>query len=163
MHTHLGLWDTDIPIFFLSPRCRLEDVFKTCLQDAFKTCLQDVFKICLKDVFKTYLQNVFKTCFQDVFKTSSAKQFFVFQDAFKTCLQDMSSRRLQRNNFSSSKASCEISSRRLGRRKIVTLKMCWRRLQDISWRPTNVCWVFTHLTRAAIETYLLVLRIKGYQ
>ena len=56
-------------------------------------------------------------------------------------LQDMSSRRLQRNNFSSSKTSsrllqhvfktfCKTSSRRLGRRKIVMLKTCWRRLQD---------------------------------
>ena len=35
-------------------------------------------------------------------------------------LQDMSSRRLQ-----------GMSSRRLGRRKIVTLKTCWRRLQDV--------------------------------
>ena len=78
-------------------------------------------------------------------------------------LQEMSSRRLQRDNFSSSKTfwrrleyvfkiSCEMSSRRicktssrrLGRRKIVTLKTCWRRLQHVlktSWRPTNVCWV----------------------
>ena len=67
--------------------------------------------------------------------------------------QDMSSRRLQRDNFSSSKTSwrrledvfkifCEMSSRRicktssrcLGRRKIVTLKTSWRRLEDMSWR-----------------------------
>ena len=39
----------------------------------------------------------------------------------------------------------KTSSRRLGRRKIVTLKTCWRRLQDISWRrlqdvlKTNKC------------------------
>ena len=37
----------------------------------------------------------------------------------------------------------KMSSRRLGRRKIVTLKTCWRRFQDMSWRPTNVCWVET--------------------
>ena len=56
-----------------------------------------------------------------------------------------SSRRLQCNNFSSSKTSSRClarylpdvfrtPSRRLGRRKIVTLKTCWRRLQDMSWR-----------------------------
>ena len=56
---------------------------------------------------------------QDVLKTSSRYDF-------KT-----SSRRLQSNNFLSSKTS----SRRLGGRKVVTLKMCWRR--------TNVCWVTT--------------------
>ena len=69
-----------------------------------------------------------------------------FQDVFKT-----SSRRLQRNNFSSSKTSSgrfarclqdvfknssrrlrKTSSRRLGRRKIVTLKTRWRRLQDMT-------------------------------
>ena len=29
---------------------------------------------------------------------------------------------------------CKTSSRRLGRPKIVTLKACWRRLEDMSWR-----------------------------
>ena len=62
-----------------------------------------------------YLHNVFKTSSRHVFK--------------------MSSRRLQRNNFSSSKTSSRrlqdvlqdvfnASSRRLGRRKTVTLKTC---------------------------------------
>ena len=38
-----------------------------------------------------------------------------------------------------------MSSRRLGRRKIVTLKTCWRRVEDVSWRrlqdvlKTNKC------------------------
>ena len=41
-----------------------------------------------------------------------------------------SSTRLQRNNFTSSKTSW----RRLGRRKIVTLKTSSRRLEDMSWR-----------------------------
>ena len=47
-------------------------------------------------------------------------------DMYSRRLQDISSRRLQLNNFLSSKTS----SRQLGRRKIVTLKTCWRRLQD---------------------------------
>ena len=83
--------------------------------------------------FKTSSRYVFKTSWRHVFKTSS-------RHVFKT-----SSRRLHRNNFSSSKASSrrlerclqdvfKTFSRRLGRRKIVALKMCWRRLQDMSWR-----------------------------
>ena len=57
-------------------------------------------------------------------------------------LQDISSRRLHRNNFSSSKTSSKrlarclqdvfkTTSRRLGRRKIVTLKTCWSCLEDV--------------------------------
>ena len=65
-----------------------------------------------EDVFKTSWSRPIYSSWPYVFKTSSRR------------LQDMSSRRLQRNNFSSSKTS----SRRLGRRKIVTLKTCWRRL-----------------------------------
>ena len=73
-------------------------------------------------------------------------------------LQEMSSRRLQRNNFSSSKMSSrriwKTSSRRLGRRKIVTLKTFWRRLQDMSSRPVLLIsctscfhWMFLQLFR----------------
>ena len=67
-------------------------------------------------------------CLQDVFKTSS-------RHIFKT-----SSSRIQ-----------DVFARRLGRRKIFTLKTFWRRRQDMSWRPlqdvfkTNKCllgWVF---------------------
>ena len=60
------------------------------------------------------------------------------QDMSSRHLQNMSSRHvfkiswkhLQRNIFLSSKTS----SRLLVRRKIVTLKTCWRRFQDMSWR-----------------------------
>ena len=67
-------------------------------------------------------RHVFRASSRHVFKTSSRH---VFQDILKT--------------------SCKRSSRRLGRRKIVMLKTCWRRLQDISWRrledvfKTNKC------------------------
>ena len=72
------------------------------------------------------------------------------QDLSSGCLQDMSSRRLQgmsprRLRKTSSRRLGKMSSRRLGRRKIVTLKTCWRRLQDMSWRrpqdvlKTNEC------------------------
>ena len=50
-------------------------------------------------------------------------------------LEDISSRRFQDVLWYIFKTP----SRRLGRQTIVTLKMCWRRLQDMSWRPTNVC------------------------
>ena len=46
-------------------------------------------------------------------------------------LQDTSWRCLQDDNFSSSKTSCKTSWRRLGRRKIVTLKTFWGRLEDV--------------------------------
>ena len=69
-------------------------------------------------------------------------------------LQDMSSRRLE--DVFSVTIFClprlhqdvfKTSSRRLGRRKIITLKTCWRRLQDVSWRrledvlKTNKCFL----------------------
>ena len=105
----IDLWNThflDTHLDLLSP-----DKY-TDIPSKYFVCLHKiVFKICLQDVFKTCVQDIFKTCVQDVFKTC-------LQDVFKTCLQ--------RNNFSSSKAS----SRCLWRRKIVTLKTCWRRRQD---------------------------------
>ena len=99
-------------------------------------CLQDVLKTSSRHVFKTSSRHVFETSSRHVFNTSS-------RHFFKT-----SWRRLQRNNFSSSKTS----SRRLGRQKIVTLKTCWRHAEDVfktclqdvfkaCWRLTNVCWV----------------------
>ena len=90
-------------------------------------------------------------CLQDVLKTSS-------RHVFKT-----SWRRLQRNNFSSSKTSSRrlegvlrevlrTSSRFLqdvfARRSQDVLEnvwlLRWRRVEDVlktSWRPTNICWV----------------------
>ena len=66
-----------------------------------------------RDKYTDIPSNYF-VCLHKIFKRS-------WRHVFKT-----SSRRFQRNNFSSSKTS----SRRLGKRKIVTLKTCWRRLQD---------------------------------
>ena len=87
------------------------------------------------------------------------------QDLSSRCLQDMSSRyvfktswrRLQCNNFSSSKTSwrCledvlqevfKTSSKRLGRRKIATLKTCWRRLQNMFWRRLQDQQMFARYT-----------------
>ena len=77
--------------------------------------------VCINSVFKTSSRPVFKTSSRHVLKTSS--------------------RRFQRNNF----LSCKMSSRRLGRRKIVTLKTCWRRLQDMSWRRLQDLQMFAGL------------------
>ena len=67
------------------------------------------------------------------FKRSSSRHHL--QDVFKTS----SSKGLQRNNFSSSKTSWK----RLGRRKIVTLKTFSRRLGD----KQNVYWEYLYLKK----------------
>ena len=101
--------------------------------DLLDTDIPSKYIVSLHSVFKTSLKYVFKTSSRHVFKTSSRH------------VLKMSSRRLQRNSFSSSKTSCKMFSRCLGRRKIVTLKTCWRRLQDMFWRrledvfKTNKC------------------------
>ena len=61
-------------------------------------------------------------CFQDISSTH-------FQDIFTRRLQDMSLRRLE-DLFSVKSFRLPMSSRRLGRRKTVTLKTSSRRLQD---------------------------------
>ena len=74
-----------------------------------------------------HLEDVFKICLLDVFSVT------MFRLPRRRCLQDVLREFLK------------TSSRRLGRRKIVMLKTCWRRLQDMSWRrlqdvlKTNKC------------------------
>ena len=75
--------------------------------DLLDTDIPSKYFACLHNVFKTSSRHVFKTSSRHVFKTSS-------RYVFKT----------------SSRHVFKTSSRRLGRRKIVTLKTCWRRLQD---------------------------------
>ena len=109
---------------------------------------------CLGDVLKTSSRYVFKTSSRHVFKTSSRHVFKLFR------------RRLQRNNFSSSKTS----SRRLGRRKIITLKTYWRRLQDTSSRPKSACWdveyiiqvSFVAVERQLIHIILVLVMLSSY-
>ena len=95
------------------------------------------------DLLDTYIFSKHYVCLLDVLQISS-------RHVFKTLW-----RRLQRNNFLSSKtfsrrlARClqdtfKTSSRYLGRRQIATLS-----LEDVlkmSWRPTNVCWETTSLS-----------------
>ena len=109
---HLDLLDTDI-----ASECFV------CLHNVFKTSSTHVFKTTSRHTFKTFSRHVFKMSSRHVFKTSW--------------------RRLQHNNFASSdtswrpiqnifKTSCKMSSRCLGRRKVVTLETCWRSLQKFA-------------------------------
>ena len=117
LDTHLDLLDTDISskyfVFFfvsiMSSR-RLQDMSSRRLQAMSSRRLQDMSSRRLQDMSWRRLLDVFcvtifclPRCLQHVFKTS----------------YKMSSRLL-----------FKMSSRRLGRRKIVTLKTCGRRLQD---------------------------------
>ena len=109
--------------------------------DLLDTDTPNKYFVCLYNVFKTSSRHVFRTSSRHFVKTSS-------RHALKT-----SWRRLQRNSFSSSKTSSrrlarclqDVFARRLGRRRIVMLKTCWRSLQDMSWRSledvfkTNKC------------------------
>ena len=79
--------------------------------------------------------------FYIIFYNMFSQQIFVgLQDVLKTSsryILKMSSTRLRRNNFSSSKTSWrrleDFLQRCLGRRKIVMLKTSWRCLEDMSW------------------------------
>ena len=80
------------------------------------------------DLLHTNILSKYFVCLQDVLKTST-------RHASKTFL---------RHVF---KTSCKMSSRQ----KIVTLKTCWRSLQDMSWRPTNICWEMFLLSCLSFE------------
>ena len=114
----IDLWNTDL----------LDTHLDLLFPDKY-TDISSKYFVRLHKIFKTSSRHVFKTSSRHVFETSS-------RHAFKT-----SSRHLQEDNFSSSKTSSrrlarglqdifKTSSRRLGIRKTVTLKTCWRRLQD---------------------------------
>ena len=101
---------------------------------------EDVFKMSWSRRICSPQPNVFRRRLQDVLvKTNIFVLAIRLQDVFKTPSRRLAKRRLQ----DVLREVLKMSSRRLGRRKIVTLKMCWRRFQDMSWRPTNVCWVET--------------------
>ena len=140
LNTHLDLLDTDI---FSKHFVSLQDVWKTSTRHVFKTSTRHIFKTSTRHIFKTSTRHIFKTSPRHVFKTSPRH---IFKMSSRHVLKK-SWRRLQLNNFSFSKTSSEISSRRLGRQKIVTLKT--------SWRPTNVCWV---ICEARLEYMFFVLQ-----
>ena len=108
--------------------------------DLLNTNIPSKYFVCLNNVFKTSSRHVLKTSSKHVFKTSS-------RHVFKT-----SSRRPQRNNFSSSKTS----SRRLGRREIVTLKKC-SSVQVLKTSSTSICWEGFSSDRKMLMSLLSVL------
>ena len=100
-------------------------------------------------IFKAWIRNsvitsypskhllVLKTsskCFQDLSWRRLQHVFSVTILRLRRRLKDVLQRRLEDVLEDVLKTSCKTSWRRLGRRKIVTLKTSWRRLKDISWR-----------------------------
>ena len=107
LDTHLGLLNPEISIQ-ISPVSILFASIKSLrgLQDMSSRHLQEMSSRRLQDMSWRRLEDVFSVTIFCL----SRRLARGLQDVFKT------------------------SSKRLGRRKIVTLKMCWRRLQDMSWR-----------------------------
>ena len=121
------------------PRFFVSKTSIKCFQYMSSRHLQDmssryVFKTSSRHVFNTSLKRPQRNNFSSS-KTSSRRLARCLQDVYKT-----SWRRLCKT-FDIFKTS----SRRIGRKKIFTLKMCWRHLQDMSWRrlqnvrKTNKC------------------------
>ena len=145
MHFGFALDLSDIDLWNIDLLDTHLDLLDTDINSKHFLWLQDVLKTSSRYVVKTSSKHVFKTSSRHVLKTSSAQQFFVFQDVFKT--------------------SCERFWRRLGRRKIFTLKKCWRRLQDMSWRclqdvlKTNNCLLGYYFKNIYKKTTATVIRI----
>ena len=106
----------------------------------------------LRRIYSSHLQKTSWRRFQDILvKTNIFVLVIHLQDVSKMSsryLQDMSSRHLERNNLSSYKTPCKISSRRLCEDETL---LRWRRVKDVfktclgevfkmSWRPTIICW-----------------------
>ena len=105
LDTHLDLLDTDIlSKNCLSPRHLEEVLSPKHLEEVLKIFLQDVFK---QDMYLKHLQDMSSRRLEDVFNVTIPFLPRGLEDILK------------------------MSSWRLGRRNIVTLKTCWRRLQVI--------------------------------
>ena len=83
-------------------------------------CLEDDFKTCLQEMTSRRLQYIFWRRLQDVFSI----KFFIFQDDLKA----------------SWRSSRHFARCLQGRQKTHYVEDYWRRLQDMSCRPTNVSW-----------------------
>ena len=103
MHFGFTLDSSDIYLWNIELLDAHIDLLDTDNSSKHLVCLQDVLQTSSRQVFKTSLRHVFKTPSRHVFKASW--------------------RRLQRNNFWSSKASCGMSLRRL---QDVFLKTSWK-------------------------------------
>ena len=108
-------------------------------------------------------------CFFKIFYVCIKMCFLKLKFAGLEDVLKMFSTRLQRNNFSSSrilKTSRKTTWRRLGRRKIVTLKTYWRRLEEVWPRRIYCSWprrledVFWRQRRKTSSRRLKVLGIN---
>ena len=98
---------------------RLQDMSSRHLQEMSSRRLQDISSRHLQDMSSRRRQNMYSRHLQDFFRVTT----FRLPRRFTRCLQDV----------------FKMSWRYLGRRKIVTLKTCWRLLQDVL--KTNKCLV----------------------
>ena len=135
----LDLSDTDLLNIELLDQWTHLDLLDTDIPSKHFVCFQDVLKTSSRHVFKTSSKHVFKTSSRHVLKTTW--------------------RSLQRNNLSSSKASCEMSSRRFQD----VFKTSWKTkncyTEDVLktyWRPTNVCWEHSLYSREFISLFFEV-------
>ena len=82
----------------------------------------------LEDMSSRRLQDISSRRLQDILGVTIFRLPRHLEDVFKTFCE-MPSRHL-----------CKTSSRRLGRREVITLKTCWRRPQGMSWRRLQDLW-----------------------
>ena len=90
--------------------------------------LQDMSSRRLQDISSRRLQEMSWRRLQDILGVTIFRLPRHLEDVFKTFCE-MPSRHL-----------CKTSSRRLGRREVITLTTCWRRPQDMSWRRLQDLW-----------------------
>ena len=82
----------------------------------------------LQDIQSRRLQYISSRRFQDMFSRR-------LQDIFRVTICY-----LPRRLVDSCRSDGRLARCLEGKRKTAILKTCWRRLQDMSWRPTFVCW-----------------------
>ena len=98
------MWDTDIPIFFVSKtswRC-LQDMSSGRLQDMPSRHLQDMSSRSLQDVFSVTIFRLARRlarCLQDVLEDEKLLRWGSVEDVFKTCLKDVFKTSLRPTNI----------------------------------------------------------------
>ena len=92
------------------------------------------------------LQDMSSRRLEDVFSVTIFRLPGRLDDVLRKILKT-SSRRLQE--------VFKTSSRRLGRRKIIAPKTCWRRLRDMSWRPLQHVWKTSKYLLGRVQNYFM--------
>ena len=126
---NIDLFDTHLDLLSPDKYTGIPSKYIFWLHKIFKTSSRHVFKTSSRHVFEMSSRHVFKTCLQDMSSRRPQDVFSVTIFCFPRSLKDIfktSSRRLAR----CPQDVLKMSSRRLWRHKIVTLKTCWRQLQD---------------------------------